>query len=276
MDLNTVKDIRRPASRAELDDFQPGDAWLAGGTWLFSQPQPAVTRLVDLSRLNWGGPRLIPEGLDIPATATISQLNAFAGAAPWPAAPLFGQCCAALLASFKIWTLATVGGNLCMALPAGAMISLAAALDARCLIWTPGGGAREMAVMDFVRGPLDTALRPGEVLRSILVPQAALAHRTAMRKISLSRLGRSGALVVGTQAPLSQGLEVTITASTPRPVRLSFTAFPDAETLRDRLDATLPPSAYYDDIHGRPDWRRHVTCLLAEEVRAELAGGVRP
>lgn len=276
MDLNTVKDIRWPSRRPELDDFRPGDAWLAGGTWLFSEPQPHVTRLVDLSRMNWGGPRLTPEGLDIPATATITELNACASAAPWPAAPLFGQCCAALLASFKIWNMATVGGNLCLALPAGAMISLTAALDARCHIWMPGGSAREMAVMDFVRGPLDTALRPGEVLRSILVPHAALARRTAMRKISLSRLGRSGALVVGTQAPLSQGLDVTITASTPRPVRLAFAEFPDAEALRARLNAALPPDAYYDDIHGRPDWRRHVTGLLAEEVRAELAGGIRP
>ncbi|QTL05505.1 FAD binding domain-containing protein [Aquabacter sp. L1I39] len=276
MDLNTVKDISRPSSRPELDDVRPGDAWLAGGTWLFSEPQPNITRLVDLSGLNWGGPRLTSEGLDIPATTTIADLNAFAAAAPWPAAPLFGQCCAALLASFKIWNMATVGGNLCMALPAGAMISLTAALNALCLIWSPGGGERQMAAMDFVRGPLDTALAPGEVLRAILVPHAALARRTAMRKISLSRLGRSAALVVGTQAPLSQGLDLTITASTPRPVRLAFAEFPDAVTLRARLDAALPPPAYHDDIHGRPDWRRHVTAILAEEVRAELAGGGRP
>ncbi len=276
MDLNTVKDISRPTRRVDLDDFRLGDAWLAGGTWLFSEPQPMVTRLVDLSGLGWGGPRLTEDGLDIPATATISALSTFAAGAPWPAAPLFGQCCAALLASFKIWTMATVGGNLCMALPAGAMISLTAALDARCLIWSPGGGEREVAVMDFVRGPLQTALMPGELLRAIRVPRAMLARRTAMRKISLSRLGRSAALVVGTQAPLSQALELTLSASTPRPVRLSFADCPDAETLRTRLDGLLPPGAFFEDIHGRPDWRRHVTGLLAEEVRAELAEGMRP
>ena len=276
MDLNSVTRISRPTSRGELDDFQPGDAWLAGGTWLFSEPQPDLTRLVDLSGLNWGGPHLSDEGLDIPATTTIAALNAFAATASWTAAPLFGQCCAALLASFKIWNLATVGGNLCMALPAGAMISLTAALDARCLIWTPGGGARDMAVMDFVRGPLDPALAPGEILRAIRVPRAMLARRTAMRKISLSRLGRSAALVVGTQAPFSSGLDLTITASTPRPVRLAFTDFPDAQALRSRLEAALPPDAYHDDIHGHPDWRRHVTAVLAEEVRAELAEGGRP
>ncbi|MDT7569507.1 MAG: hypothetical protein QOG76_8131, partial [Pseudonocardiales bacterium] len=28
---------------------------------------------------------------------------------------------------------------------------------------------------------------------------------------------------------------------------------------------------WFDDPHGAPDWRRAVTLLLAEEVRAELA-----
>ena len=59
-------------------------------------------------------------------------------------------------------------------------------------------------------------------------------------------------------------------------MRLAFVDVPDAQGLRDRLEAALPPDAYHDDIHGRPDWRRHVTAVLAEEVRAELAEGGRP
>ena len=62
------------------------------------------------------------------------------------------QCCRAFLASFKIWNMATVGGNLCMALPAGPMISLTAALDGVCTIWTPDGDERRVAVIDFVLG----------------------------------------------------------------------------------------------------------------------------
>jgi len=27
---------------------------------------------------------------------------------------------------------------------------------------------------------------------------------------------------------------------------------------------------YYDDIHGAPDWRRHMTFRLAEEIRRDL------
>ncbi len=28
---------------------------------------------------------------------------------------------------------------------------------------------------------------------------------------------------------------------------------------------------YYDDLHGSPDWRRHMTLRLAEEIRQELS-----
>ena len=28
---------------------------------------------------------------------------------------------------------------------------------------------------------------------------------------------------------------------------------------------------WYDDVHGAPDWRRHVSLRLAEEIRRELA-----
>ena len=35
--------------------WRAGDAWLAGGTWLFSEPQPALTRLLDLQRVRLAG-----------------------------------------------------------------------------------------------------------------------------------------------------------------------------------------------------------------------------
>ena len=50
-------------------------------------------------------------------------------------APLLRECCNALLASFKIWNAATVGGNICMSLPAGPMISLTVALEATYTLW---------------------------------------------------------------------------------------------------------------------------------------------
>ncbi|KAB1072433.1 FAD binding domain-containing protein [Methylobacterium planeticum] len=271
MDLNTVGAVLRPRARAELPRWQPGDAWLAGGTWLFSEPQAGLARLVDLSDLGWTPHVVDADGLSIAATCTIAALNRLELPPAWIAAPLVPECCRALLGSFKIWTMATVGGNLCMALPAGPMIALAVALDGSCLIWTAEGGERRLPAADFVRGPQETALAPGEILRRIDLPTEALRRRTAFRRISLSPQGRSGALLIGTRDP-SGAFALTVTAATRRPVRLAFPALPDAAALRGALAAAIPPALWYDDLHGAPDWRAHVTPLLAGEILSELGG----
>ncbi|WP_407528719.1 FAD binding domain-containing protein [Methylobacterium oryzisoli] len=272
MDLTTVTSVLTPRTRTDLPLRQAGDAWLAGGTWLFSEPQPAVTRLLDLTSLGWPPARISADGLSLSATCTLAQLHRLDLPPEWRAAALIDPCCRALLGSFKIWNTATVGGNLCLALPAGPMTALAAALDGTCLIWTPDGGERRLSVLDFVRGPQETALRPGEILHRIDLPDAALRRRGLVRRISLSPNGRSGALLIGT-SDAGGAFALTVTASTRRPVRIGCPALPGADELAAALDAAIPEEAYYDDVHGAPDWRRHVTRLLAEEIRRAFDGG---
>jgi hypothetical protein len=64
---------------------------------------------------------------------------------------------------------------------------------------------------------------------------------------------------------------VTVTAATVRPITLAFAALPSSEALRARIEAAIPEDTYYDDLHGAPAWRRHMTFRFAEEVRRELA-----
>ena len=272
MDLNSITQIARPRERADLPAWHMGDAWLAGGTWLFSEPQLNVNRLIDIANLGWPALEVTEQGLRIAATCKIAELDGMTFPSSWTAAPLVNQCCRSFLASFKIWNMATVGGNLCMSLPAGPMISLTTALDGVCTIWTPEGNERRVAVADFVLAPLRNVLKPGELLRAIDLPPASLRRRTAFRQISLSPLGRSGALVIGTLSPDDGAFALTVTAATPRPIRLPFSEHPSRAALRAKLEAEIPPELYYDDIHGAPEWRRYVTLQFAEEIRGELAG----
>jgi CO/xanthine dehydrogenase FAD-binding subunit len=191
--------------------------------------------------------------------------------AEWTAAPLIGQCCRSLLGSFKVWNVATVGGNLCMSLPAGPMISLTAALDGACTIWPPAGGVRQVACVDFVTGPQSNVLEPGELLRSITLPDSALRCRSAFRRISLNPHGRSAALLIGRRAPDDGSFVLTVTASTVRPVQLRFTGLPDPAELLAAVDRAIPPELVHADVHGAPAWRRHMTVRFAEEIRHELA-----
>jgi len=271
MNLNTITEVKRPTSAEQIDHWRDGYAWLGGGTWLFSEPQVSTDTLIDLDTLQWPALQQSPEGLDIAATCRIADLVHFAGPAEWSAVPLFRECANSLLASFKIWNAATVGGNICMSLPAGPMISLTAALDGVCTIWPADGGERKIPVADFVTGNHANVLRPGELLRTIHVSAAALSKRFAFRRASLTHLGRSAALLIGTRSKTGDDLLITITAATPRPIQLRFERTPSAMELRRMIDERIPADGYFNDVHGSADYKRHLTGYFAEQIRAELA-----
>jgi CO/xanthine dehydrogenase FAD-binding subunit len=258
VDLNTVAEVISPA---EVGQWRPGDAWLGGGTALFAEPRPHLTRLLDLTTAGWPALTLREDGLEVAATCTIAELAA-------SGYDIVERCCHAFLASFKIWNVATVGGNLCAALPAGPMIALGAALDGTCLLLGPDG-SREVPVREFVTGDGTTVLRDGELLRSMHLPAAALAARTAYRQGSLHAHGRSGVLVVGRRD--AGRLILTVTAATRHPFVLTFPALPSAEVVQVALTERIPDTAYVDDVHGLPAWRRHLTRLYAEQIRRELS-----
>jgi CO/xanthine dehydrogenase FAD-binding subunit len=273
MDLNTIAEVARPRTRDEAPTWREGDAWLAGGTWLFSEPQPNLRRLIDLEGLRWQPLVASEQGLAIGATCTIAQLHAFQTPPSWTAGPLLRQCCRSFLASFKIWNFATVGGNICMSLPAGPMISLTVALEGVCTIWLKDGGERRVPVEEFVTGPQQNVLRPGDLLRSIDLPASALCKRSSFRRMTLTHLGRSSVLLIGTGCPPTGVFSLTVSAATARPLRFSFPQVPAAEELRAALHERIPNGLYYDDVHGAPAFRKHMTHYFAEEIRRELGAG---
>ena len=290
MDMNTIEAVVRTTDPA---DWQVGDAWLAGGTVLFSYGSFAfgaepLRRLLDLGSAGWPAVTVSEAGIELAATCTIAELYALSGsetgwphAAIWPALELIRPCCDSFVASFKVWNMSTVGGNLCTALPAGPIISLCAALDGVATVLGPGGACRTVPVLDFVTADGRNCLAPGELLRSVHLPASALASRVAFRRLSLSNLGRSGVLLIG-RLDADGRLVLTVTAATKRPVELRlgdcFGESGDtadgqgsAAGLSDALDAAIPDELYHDDIHGLPAWRKDMTYRLAEEIRAELA-----
>ncbi len=270
MNLNTITEVKRPKSFEEIE-WRDGHAWLAGGTWLFSEPQIATDTLVDLEQLGWPALTVTREGLEIAATCKIVELHDFKGPPEWQAVPLFDQCIDAFLMSFKIWNAATVGGNIVMSLPAGAMISLTAALEGVCTLWPRGGKPRQVPIVDFVTGSHRNVLQKGELLRSIHLPASALRKRFAMRQVSLTRYGRSAALIAATVGDNGDDFLLTVSASTPRPVHIRFRKTPSAGELRQAIEERLPPDAWFKDVHGSAPYKRHVTRYLAEQIRIELS-----
>jgi CO/xanthine dehydrogenase FAD-binding subunit len=271
MNLNTIVEVKRPASADDITKWRDGYAWLAGGTWLFSTPQIATDTLIDLQALSWPALKVTADGLDIAATCTIAELDRFQAPPDWTAAPLLPLCCRAFLASFKIWNAATVGGNICMSLPAGPMITLTTALGAIYTLWPREAEPRKVAAIDFVTGNHANVLQPGELLRNIHIPRHALTKRFASHRSSLTRLGRSAVFLVGTRSVDADDLLLTVTAATPRSVQLHFDRAPSTDELRHAIDVRIPADGYFDDVHGSPAYRRRLTYYYAEQIRAELA-----
>jgi hypothetical protein len=72
MNLNTVTEIKRPRSADEIRHWEDGYAWLAGGTWLFSEPQIQTDTLIDLETLGWRAIAIGPRGIEFAATCKIA------------------------------------------------------------------------------------------------------------------------------------------------------------------------------------------------------------
>ncbi|MBX3098904.1 MAG: FAD binding domain-containing protein [Salinibacterium sp.] len=259
MDLIYVREARVASTRSALS-LAPGEVVIGGGTWLYSEEQPAdVTGVVDLMGMGWEPVTRSDDTLVIAATCTVETLRAL------PDSPLFQQCADSLLASWKIQRIATVGGNIALALPAGPMTALAVALDATLVLWT-AESERRVPAAEFVTGVRATILEPGEILRAIEIPLASL-HRTAFRRISLSPLGRTGTLVTG-RTDTTGTTVFSVTGGTARPHRLAFDAPPAPAEVATAVDSI---DDWHLDAHGTPDWRRAMSLVFAEEIRAELS-----
>ncbi|MBO9624916.1 MAG: FAD binding domain-containing protein [Microbacterium sp.] len=246
MDVTSVDEVLMCADPRE---WRVGDSWLAGGTVIYSYgtdiTRGAPRRLLDITGAGWQPLTWHRDAdgalsLEIASTCRIADLRALADdptpggvmRAELPGLDLIPPVCDSFVASWKIWHVSTVGGNVATALPAGPMISLLTAWDATALILRPDGRRRRARVADLVVGPAKTRLGYGELIRSFLVPAESLRQQAAFRRISLTERGRSAALLIGRRTS-EQSLRLSVTASVFRPVMLDIAA--------DDLSAGIPP-----------------------------------
>jgi carbon-monoxide dehydrogenase medium subunit len=174
----------------------------------------------------------------------------------------------------------TLGGSLAHGDPAGDLPAVVLALDATLTARGPGG-EREISAADFFVDYLTTALQPGEILTAITVPKLGDGwgyryekfHRTAQAwaTVGVAALARRSN---GTVAEARIGL--TNMGSVPVRAAAAESAAAGAPASRDALrsaaahadDGTEPPG----DLHGAPDYRRHLARVLTGRALAAAAG----
>ena len=193
-DASGVTEVIMPETSAELLELtgQPGDyRLLAGGTdllvWRREHPlAPCV--FISLER--------VPELKTISVEADEIVIGAAVTFAQIAAAPLIQQHLDLLeqvvrvFGSPPITRMATLGGNLCTASPAAdalpALYVLQAKVELRSL-----HGRRVTPLADFICGPRQIDLRPGEIVWAVHIPQPASGARGVYFKV-----GRRQALAI--------------------------------------------------------------------------------
>ena len=88
------------------------------------------------------------------------------------------------------------------------------------------GATRRVSALDFTTGSQQNILHPGKLLRTIHLPATAMTKRWAFRRMSLTHLGRSSSLLIGTLDSDTSTFLLTVTAATTRPHQLRFDALP--------------------------------------------------
>jgi CO/xanthine dehydrogenase FAD-binding subunit len=266
MDLHTIETYLRPSNLESVPNWKPGWAWLAGGTWLFSEPQPALNTLVDLEPLNWSEIEIEQDCVAIGATCTFAQLLNYPWQPEWLAAQAFQGAVSALAASFKVTHLATIGGNLCLALAVGVMAPLMVLLDATYEIWSPNGGSRSIAARDFQLGVQKTALHPGEVLRRVLIPKASLHWRTSVQRFGIAATDPALSLVMVARLPETGAIRISLGACVPAPHLLVFEDLPAPQQVAE-MGRSLP---WLQDARASATYRQHITEILITRALQEL------
>jgi carbon-monoxide dehydrogenase medium subunit len=187
---------------------------------------------------------------------------------------------AAMVADPAVRHRGTFGGSLAHGDPAGDLPAVAVALGATMIARGPGG-ERDIAASDFFVDYLTTALQPGEILTGVRVPK--LGGEWGYRYEKFHRTAQAWAIVgVAALARRSNGhvaearVGLTNMGSVPVRARAVEAAAAGAEATREALnaaaasaaDGTQPPA----DLHGAPDYRRHLARVLTGRALAAAAG----
>ncbi len=183
----------------------------------------------------------------------------------------------------QIQNAGTIGGNLCNASPAADGVPPLLAADAEVEL-VSANGSRRLPLSEFLTGPRQTALRPGELLVAVHVPAAGLAGRSAFLKlgarthlvISIAMVsarivlerGRisSAAIAVGSCSAVAQRMPLVEAAL--------VGATPDLAAGRIRPADVAAALAPIDDVRATAAYRLAAAAELVTRAVAAATAGV--
>jgi CO/xanthine dehydrogenase FAD-binding subunit len=287
MDLHHVTDYLQPNTWQELQDWQPDWTWVGGGTWLFSELRTDREVFVDLEDLGWSeiafkstastmrnveNENALFEGLVIGATCTLNNLLRFlnsSDAISQSGARALQQAVSAL-ASFKVTQVATVGGNLCLALPVSTLAPVMVAMDAIYEIWNVSDVLRYVPALDFQLGDRKTVLAPGEVLRRIWIPGASFDRQTSFQRIGVAASDPALAIAVAAYHPKTNGVRFGLGGCFAAPRIMKFSKLPTSAEISTAIEQQFALTDFLTDTRASSAYRRQLIQVLMQRALEEL------
>lgn len=183
------------------------------------------------------------------------------------------------VANLRVRNAGTLGGNLCFADPHSDPATFLLAADARCVCRRGGGEARRLSVGEFVRGPYQTALAPGELLVSVELPppppgavmihaKLAFRERPAATVSCLARV-EAGRVAEARVAVGSVGVVPVRSARAERLLAGLEAGAPDAEVLERAGIAAAEDARAVEDADGSVAYKENLVRVLVGRSFAE-------
>ncbi len=185
---------------------------------------------------------------------------------------------ASLLASVQIRSFATVGGNLCNASPAADMPPPLLVYDAQVRLVSLTG-ERTLPLADFFTGPGQTVLRPGELLREIVLPPprgpATYLKLTPRAYMDIAVVGVAACLAV--RDGVCEHVRIALGAVAPTPLRaVQAEAVLQGQPVTPTRIAQAAETAAgecspIDDVRGSAWYRRRMVQVLTRRALETLS-----
>ena len=182
----------------------------------------------------------------------------------------------------QIRTRATIAGNLVTASPANDTISALYALDAQIELVSLAG-TRTLPVEEFCTGFRTTALKPGELIRSISVRKLGSQRRGIFIKLGLRRAQAISvinvAVVVELEGARVRDARIVLGCVAPtifraRKAEAALTGSPLDRSTRERVAQLVAEEIKpIDDVRGSADYRRHIVAALIDRALERIADG---
>ena len=257
---------------------------LAGGTDLMLQTEAGArtnaATLMNIRRVaELRGVRLEEGALTIGALTTVTDL--LNDATIQAHCPILAET-ADQFGSPQIRNMASIGGNICNASPAGDLLVPLIALGAEVeLVSKPDGRlhSRRAPLEEFVTGPGTSALGDAEMLTFIHIPLAdgaAGAFRKFGPRPALEIAMAAVAVTGRIEAGKFTNMRVAFGAVAPTPVRgknveAALEGKPATEeTIAAALDCVDADISPIDDVRASAWYRRHLTRVLTQEILADV------